>query len=297
MRFGSLRHNDQGKKQIMAHIFKSLRDVIVVGALLATPATAVSAQVMQNSASSTYADLADLSDAANLVLKVKIRKQAEVEPERAPGLRPGFARLYVEADTIALLSGNVPIGESVKYVVDVPRDAKGRVPKLKKQEMLLFARSVPGRPAQIQLVGIGAQIRWTPELEARTRPILAGLVAPDSPPVVMGVRDALSVDGNLVGESETQLFLSTRGDGPVSVTVIRRPGQKPVWGVSFTEIVDPAALPPRPNTLAWYRLACFLPQTLPGEANLSRNAQSRAQAVEDYSYVISQLGPCPRNRT
>ncbi len=281
----------------MSFIFKALRGAICAASIAVVPAQSISAQGAPTIRESTYADLADLADAANLVLRVKIRKQAEVEAERAPGLAPGYARLYVEADTAALLAGNSPVGESVNYLVDVPRDAKGRAPKLKKQEMILFARAVPGRMGQVQLVGQGAQMNWRPELEGRLRPILAALVAPDVPPVVTGVRDALSVEGNLVGESETQMFLATRDGSPVSITVIRRPGQMPVWGVSFTEIVDQAAVPPQADTLAWYRLACFLPQNLPGEANLSRDTQSRAQAAEDYRYMMTQLGPCPRNRT
>lgn len=280
----------------MSHKFKVLCYAILAACSTSVPAGGLSAQIAQSMRESTYADLADLSDAANLVLRVKIRKQAEVAAERAPGLAPGYARLYIEADTVALLAGKSGVGESVRYLVDVPRGAKGSPPKLKKQEMLLFARSVPGRAGEIQLVGQGAQMVWSPELETRLRPILAALVAPDSPPVVTGVRDALSVEGNLVGESETQLFLATRDDGPVSITVVRRPGQQPVWGVSFTEIVDQAALPPQVNTLAWYRLACFLPQSLPVEANLSRDPQSRAQAAKDYRYMMTQLGPCPRNR-
>lgn len=280
----------------MRCFFKALCGSSIAGVILVAATGSVSAQTKLAPNQSTYADLADLSDAANLVLRIKVRKQAEVEVERAPGLRAGFARLYIEADTLALISGSAPIGESVKYIVDVPRDEKGRAPKLKKREMLLFARSVPGRVEQIQLVGQGAQLDWSAQLEQRVRPILAALVAPDSAPVVMGVRDALSVRGNLVGESETQLFLTTRSDGPVSVTVIRRPGQNPVWGISYTEIVDQAALPPPRDTLAWYRLACFLPESLPSEANLSRSPDSRAQAAQDYRYMMSQLGPCPRNR-
>ena len=280
----------------MSYVFKALGTVMLAGSTLVAPTGAVFAQADPKMQESTYADLADLSDAANLVLQVKIRKQAEVKPERAPGLSPGMARLYVEADTLALLTGNAPVGESVRYLVDVPRDAKGKAPKLKKQEMLLFAHPVPDRPDEVQLVGQGAQMRWTPELEARVRPILSALVSPEAPPIVTGVRDALSVEGNLVGESETQLFLSTRGDGPVSATIIRRPGQEPTWGVSFSEIVDQSAVPPQRDTLAWYRLACFLPQELPGEANLSRDADTRAQAAEDYRYMMTQLGPCPRNR-
>lgn len=246
----------------------------------------------------TYADLADLAEAAEIVLRVEVRKQAQVKPERAPGLAPGFARLYIEARTAALISGSAPIGESLRYLVDVPLDSpngsRGKVPKLKKQEMLLFARPVQGRPGAVQLVGPGAQMRWSEVLEQRLRPILAALLAPGSPPVITGVRDALSVQGNLAGESETQLFLDTRSGDPVSVTIARRPSQSPVWGVSWSEIVDQAARPPRPQTLEWYRLACFLPQRLPPAANLSREVQARAQAEEDYAFVIQQLGPCQR---
>ncbi len=257
---------------------------------------AFSQPVSPVSADSTYADIVDLADVSTLVLHARIRKQIELEPERSSGLEAGFVRLYIEADTVALLAGNAPVGESVRYLVDVPRNAKGRAPKLKKNEVLLFARPVTGRIGEIQLVGSGAQMPWSPALELRVRPILASMVAADAPPVVTGVRDALSVNGNLVGESETQIFLSTKRDGPVSLTVIRRPGQAPEWGVSWTEIVDQAARPPARDTLEWYRLACFLPAALPGAANLSREAGSRTQAADDYRFVISSLGPCERNR-
>src|SRR5690606_88707 len=81
----------------------------------------------------TFADMAGLVEAASIVALVNVRDQAVVEPERAPGLRPGHARLYVEARTEALLAGRTVIGESLVYLVDVPFDAKGKVPKLKKQ--------------------------------------------------------------------------------------------------------------------------------------------------------------------
>ena len=237
-----------------------------------------------------------LAEGTPLVLKARVKDQAVLKPERAPNLAPGFARLYVEAQTQALLAGNVPVGESLRYLVDVPLDAKGKVPRFKKQEVLLFARPVPGRPNELQLVEPRAQLAWTPELETRLRPVLEQLAAADRPPRVTGVRDALSIAGTLVGESETQLFLDTENDGPVSVTVVRRPGMDPRWGVSWTEIVDQAARPPRAGTLEWYRLACALPRTLPAEANLSRDAESRTRAAEDYAWVISRLGPCERNR-
>ena len=242
----------------------------------------------------TYADTVALAEASDLVLRVEIRKQVALKPERAPDVAPGHARLFIEARTLSLISGNVPVGENLKYLVDVPLDAKGKVPKLKKREMILFARAVPGRLGEIQLVGDGAQRPYTPEFEAQLRPVLTSLLASDAPPRVTRVADALAVEGTLVGESETQLFLETENDGPVSITVVRRPNQPPRWGVSWTEIVDQSARAPREGTLQWYRLACTLPAELPQEANLSRDSQARALAASDYRYVIEQLGPCAR---
>lgn len=242
----------------------------------------------------TYADTVALAEASDLVLRVEIRKQVALKPERAPDVAPGHARLFIEARTLSLISGTVPVGENLKYLVDVPLDAKGKVPKLKKREMILFARAVPGRAGEIQLVGDGAQRPYTPEFEAQLRPVLTSLLAADAPPRVTRVADALAVEGTLVGESETQLFLETASDGPVSITVVRRPNQPPRWGVSWTEIVDQSARAPRAGTLQWYRLACTLPAELPQEANLSRDSQARALAARDYRYVIEQLGPCTR---
>lgn len=262
---------------------------------LAAPASAAEAPIPGDEAS--FADLADLADAAEIVVRARVKSQATLEPERARGLKPGHVRLYVEAETLALVSGAAPLGKSLRYLVDVPLDARGKVPKLKKREFLLFARTVPGRPAELQLVGPSAQLAWAPELEARLRPILAALVAADAPARVTGVRDALFVPGNLVGESETQIFLAAEDGAPVSLTVVRRPGMAPGWGVSWSEIVDQAARPPRRDTLEWYRLACFLPAQLPASANLSRGGQSHAQAAADYRFVLEQLGPCPRRLT
>ena len=259
-----------------------------------------SQQTLMTDSTFTYADLASLADAAPLVIRAKIRKQAALEPERSPGLRPGYVRLYIEAETIALLSGSVPVGERLRYLVDLPLSAKGKVPKVKKTEVLLFARPVTAAPGgaagQLQLVDPSAQLPWSPELDAELRPILIDLVRADSPPRVTGVGDALSVAGNLVGESETQVFLETETGQPASITIVRRPGQTPTWGVSWTEIVDSAASAPPRGTIGWYRLACALPQTLPRGANLARDAAARERASRDYALVMADLGVCARNR-
>lgn len=243
----------------------------------------------------TYADLVDLADTSELVLRAKIRRQIALEPERATGVAPGFARLFIEADTLALIAGTSGIGAQLRYLVDVPLDARGKVPKLRKQQVLLFARAVQGRPGELQLASESAQLAYSPELETRLRPVLSALAASDSPPVVTGISDALSVPGNLAGESETQIFLKTEAGAPVSITVLRRPGRPPAWGVSWGEIIDQSARPPAPETIAWYRLACALPPRLPDDANLSSDGAARAEAARDYALVMGELGPCARS--
>jgi len=265
-------------------------------ALAVTPAELAAQTAPESVPSITYADAADLGDAAALVVKARIRKQSTLPVERSPGVRPGWVRQLIEAETETLISGRVPIGESLRYLVDVPLNAKGKPPKLKKQSMLLFARPVAGRPGELQLVDVDAQLPADPATEALVRRVMVALAANNAPPRVTGIREALSVPGNLAGESETQLFLSTSDGAPVSLSVIRRPGMQPDWGVSWSELVDEAAQPLVRDTLEWYRLACFLPDTLPPEAILSRDGATRVQASQDYNFVRQALGACLRKR-
>ncbi len=245
----------------------------------------------------TYADLVTLAERADLVIRARINDQIALPPERAPDVAPGFARLYIEAETLGLIAGSVPVGEDLTYLLDVPLDQRGKVPKLKDSEVLLFARAVPGQRGAIQLVGPAAQMSHSPALEARLRPILTELVGPHVPPAVTGIKDALAVPGTLTGESETQIFLQTTDGSPVSLTVLRRPGQEPTWGVSWGEIVDSSARPPENETVRWYRLACSLPSALPSNANLARDPAARRLAETDYALVMQALGDCERALT
>ena len=246
-----------------------------------------------NPTAPTYADLADLADRAALVARVEIRDAIRLKPEQAPGLRQGMARVLVKAKIRSLLFGET-IGESAIYLADVPLDSKARLPRLKKTTALIFARPVATRPGELQLVSTTGQVAWTQPAEDRVRAILAELVASGAPPRVTGVREVSYVPGNLIGEGETQIFLATEAGDPVSISVVHRPGEPPVWGVAFGEIVDQAARPPQRDTLAWYRLACFLPSGLSRATDLSGDGEARRNAAEDYRYVRAQLGPCPR---
>jgi len=247
----------------------------------------------------TYADLVDLADRAPSVVHVQIRKVVPVEPARAPGVRPGWVRMYVEARPMGLLSGPPLPADLLRYLVDVPLDAKGKPPKLPrlaKRGVIVFARMVADRPGELQLVAPDAQILWDEALEARLKGILTELLTPGAPGRITGVREAIYVPGTLAGEGETQMFLATADGEPASITVVHQPGKATRWSVSFSEVVDSSGEPPAHETLAWYRLACFLPPLLPRGVAVSATDVDRAQARMDYRMVRESLGECPRSR-
>lgn len=245
----------------------------------------------------SFADLMQLSEASQLVAVVEIRDQARVKAERAPGLAPGYARLYLETGTQALLAGPVALRESLAFLIDRPLTFRGKAPKLKKQSFLIFADSVPGMPGSLRINGNHAFMPADPLLLERTRAALRQISGPIARPTVTGIREIISIRGNLAGESETQLFLETDSGDPVSLTILRRPGMARQWAVSWTEIVDQAAAAPAPETLEWYRLACFLPRAMPEEAFLQDEPEARSRAVDDYAFVLESLGDCERRIT
>jgi hypothetical protein len=269
---------------------------LALAACTAAGATSGQASLPAAAPGPTYADLVGLAEPASIVAVVTVRDQATVPPERAPGLAPGRARLYLETQTQRVLKGPGALGESLAYLADVPLDAKGKPPKLKKQTFLVFANPVPGRPGELQLVQPDAQLTADPILESQVRTIIEQLVARDAPPRITGVADVISVAGNLAGESETQMSIQTAGGRPGSLTVIRRPNMAPTWGVSWTEIVDQSAKPAQPGTLAWYRLACFLPRRLQPQDFLQGDAAGQQRARADYQFILDSLGPCERTR-
>ena len=160
-----------------------------------------------------------------------------------------------------------------------------------------MAARVPDRPGELRLVAPDAQLALTPDVAARVRAILRESLAPQAPPAISGIGRAFHVPGSLPGESETQFFLLTVDNRPISLSVLRRPGEQARWSVALGEMVDNAAASPQPDTLLWYRLACKLPASLPPQS-LSEATADEAQAIRaDYQLVLEQLGPCTRTRT
>lgn len=243
-----------------------------------------------------YAQLAKLALDGDIVLDATIRSAARIPPAEAVGLAPGHVRFYVTADVGALIRANGPLPARVGYLVDVPFDPRGRAPNLKRQRVVAFARAVAGRPDQVQLLTPDAQFSWTPALDQRVRGVVRDVIAPDAPPAVTGIGNAFHVPGTLPGEGETQIFLKTANGNPVSLLILRRPGEEKRWALSLGDIIDEAGGAPQRDTLAWYRLACGLPETLPDTSLQSQDEENATIAREDYGFVRQQLGRCDDGR-
>jgi hypothetical protein len=259
-----------------------------------------SAPVASPADSWSYADVADLFLAAPVVASARIVEAIPVpqlnNTAASAASRPTTIRYYLVADVMALIRGTGGVSPRVSWIADVPVDGRGKPPKLKKLQVLVAALPVAGRPAELRLAARDAMVPWSAALEARVRSVVASGLAPDAPPRITGIASAFHSPGNLPGEGESQIFLTTDIAQPVSINVLRRPGQATTWAVSLGEIVDEAARVPARDTLGWYRLACVLPRTLPAAAVGELSEIDAVAAQGDYAFVIEALGACSRTR-
>lgn len=245
----------------------------------------------------TYADMADLAATAPVAAHVRVRDADALGGREAANVRPGFRRFLIEADVVALIRGSGGIMAQVSYLIDLPNDSRGRPPRIgRRAEFLVLAHRVANRPGELRLVAPDAQIPYSEAAAATLRAIVRESSAADAAPRITGIGRAFHVPGSLPGESETQIFLQTAGNRPISLNVLRRPGERPRWSVALSEIVDAAAAPPAPDSFLWYRLACTLPARLPQDA-LREASPEEARAIEaDYRLIMEGLGPCARTR-
>jgi hypothetical protein len=266
-------------------------------AIIAPVSGPVESQNSSQAPALTYADLADLSVSAPIAAHVRVTHSARLSADEAPNVPPGYRRILVEAEIVALIRGQGGIAGPVTWVVDLAADGRGRTANIQRRsEYLILAQPIPNRPNMLRLVAPDAQIPYSPAMADRLRAILREAAAADAPPRITGIGRAFHVAGSLPGESETQIFLQTANSRPISLTILRRPGERPSWSVALGEIVDAAAAAPAPESLLWYRLACTLPRRLPAQS-LSEAAGDEAGAIEaDYTLVMQGLGGCARSR-
>lgn len=281
----------------MIHVFTKIILPLsaALAALGAAPLPALSQPATQNVVE-PYADLVELAESSPLVALAEVQTVIRLEGPQAANVPPGKARVYIEARGLDAYNGVMPAGQELRYLADLPLDARGKLPQMKKARMVLFARPVVGGNGEVQLIAGDAQLAWSAALETRLRTILGDLASAGAPPRITGVSMALYQQGDLVGEGETQIFLNTANGSPAAIIVQHKGGQAPRWSISYSEVVNAAGQAPAHDTLGWYRLACYLPEMLPSAANVSEGADAKDQALADYLMVRRDLGPCGKTR-
>lgn len=280
-------------------MLRNLPPLAAAAALLSPlPLTAHPVQIVADSGQviPAYADIAGLILEAPLVIDATIRSTARITGAEAADVPPGYQRYYVTADIVALLRGDSALPAQIGYLYDAPLDVRGRPPALRKLRVILFARPVAGRPAQVQLVARDAQRRWSPEFETLARHIVADVLAPDAPPAITGIANAFYVPGTLPGEGQSQIFLTTATGEPVSLLIEHRPDSPPRWSVSFSDLVGQASPPPPRDSFAWFRLACALPAALSPESLSDDDGEAARILTTDYAMILRDLGPCTGKR-
>jgi hypothetical protein len=237
-----------------------------------------------------YADVADLVTGAPIVADAVIANVQKVKVGVGEDGKVGTDYLLVTAQVRAVIRGQNGVAPSVSLLVN-PASINGKLRR--KDRVFLFAEPT-AKATQIRLVSRNAIQIWNLDLEKTVREITADVLASDSPPAIIGVGDAFHVAGTIAGEGETQIFLRTANNAPVSLSIVRRPGQPPHWGVALGEIVDEASVPPQKGTLLWYRLACALPDQLPATSLRALETLDAQAAIADYAFVRESLGSCGR---
>lgn len=243
-----------------------------------------------------YADIADLVVISPVILDAQIRKVTKLPDTQSMGVPTHIQRVVIEADVSALIRGADGFAAKARFLLDIPKDAKGKIPKLQKRRYFLLGSTVPGSTAMFKLSRPDALVEWSAENDATLRAITREAVRIDAAQGISGISGAFHTQGTVLGEGETQIFLRTAGGQPISVSVLSRPGQAKRWAVSTGDVIDESAMAPARHTLLWYRLACGLPQTLESRLVESSDPRDIAHAQADYRFVLDSLGVCGRTR-
>jgi hypothetical protein len=269
----------------------TFRKILFSTILMAIPVNPATAQVSAAQPIAGRADFANLALGATTVARAQIVKAKEVKRERAPGLAPGFRRFLVRAQVQTVLAAPAGVPGEISYLVDIPENSRGRVPKIEGQIVLLFLGPEQA-PGEFVLAHKYGQQAWSAGREQIVSGFLGERAAAGGAPRAESITSAFHVPGSIPGESETQIFVRTQNGRPLSLVVLRRPGIEPHVVLSTGDIIDPNAPSPDASSLSSVILACSLPAELPADIAGGNNGQA---LTEDYRAALDALGQCDRN--
>ena len=239
------------------------------------------------SAAPSYADLADLTLAAPVIVRAKITGSEKINIKDSISLAPHRARLLITASVDAALTAPGSVPPTLSWLWDAPPDARGKPPKPKGETVLAWL-DAPAADGKTRLIAGNGQKPWDEAMEARVRSI-ATEARSGSIPAINGVSNGFRADGTIPGESESQFFLTSANGQRLTMVVITKPGEPRRVAIARGDLIDESAAVVRPETLMRYRLACYLPNDLP----LNAGGKDSALAA-DWHAALASLGPCGR---
>jgi hypothetical protein len=234
-----------------------------------------------------FVELADLTVSAPVIVQATVARGERLSDKDSPGLRKGHARMLITAAVDAAIVAPAAIPAELSWLWDAPLDAKGKIPKRKNMAVMAWI-TTPAPDGKAQLIAANAQQNWTPELDAQVRAIATEAKAGGAP-AFTGVTNGFRADGTVAGESESQFFLTAADGRGATMVVTTRPGAPRRIAVSRGDVIDESAAPVLQGSLLWYRLACFLPSTLPTKAGGDDPA-----LAADWAAAMAGLGRCER---
>ena len=259
-----------------------------IAVAVTTAATAIAQQRPAPPVVSAYAELADRTLGADVVIVGKVDRVDRVSDRKATGLAPGDRRYLVRVKVERALKAPGAVPASVPFLWDARGTER---PDLLTRDVIAFLKRES--LADYRLTRADGLIAGGARVEQTVRAIIT-----EAQSAVLARRRVTGISsfnwspGTVAGESETQFFLKTERGGPVSLTVLSRPGRPAEVRAAFSDAIDEAARVVMPNTLPWYYLSCGLPPALPAAALAGQTPEAVAAAQRDYRAALAAIGPC-----
>ncbi|MEX6724123.1 hypothetical protein [Parapedomonas caeni] len=273
---------------------RTLRTGVLLTALaLAALPSAGHAATAAATTAPTYVETASRTLGSDVIVEAIIRKSSRISAKQAPDLAPGRQRFLVEAEVVRVLAARQPVPQIIRYLWDVEVAPGGKAPKIRKRAATLFLREVATSDSMYQLVDRDAQFLDAPRLAEIARGIASDpLRARIDAMRIVGILEATPMAHGPAGDRSTTYLLATGDGGTMTATLTTTAD-----GGQRIDLSPPDSLgdgiPVKNDSLAWYVLACGLPEALPESVvdSAARTGDS-AQVVADYLQLKRRIGPC-----
>ncbi|APG62136.1 hypothetical protein LPB140_04185 [Sphingorhabdus lutea] len=242
----------------------------------------------------TYVDLADIILSSPIIIDGIVTKEKKVPASQTPFLDKKLQRKLVELQLNSLIRGKNGMPATVRFVMDVRANAKGKFPKFKKQRIMVFGDNQGLPMGDLRLLRPDIFFNYDPQLDRMVRNITKEALLLDAPQKITGVQSAYHSSGTIIGTGLTEIFFATEKGQPLAILIDTDAQNGKSWSVSNEEVLGSNRPIVRQNTLLWYRLACELPQSIATDKMGGDDKDIHARIQSDYAFVRAKLGKCER---